>query len=161
MLLWFWATGIASVWFVFRDARFDYRVLALGVLLPDLVDGVTGGVWVLHSLVGSVLLLVGVMALTVGRRSARKRWLALPIGTFVHLIFDGAFANTEAFWWPFSGWGFTGDPLPVVQRGWWNLPLELLGLVVLAVGWRRVGLDDPARRRWFVRSGQLLAPERA
>ena len=42
MLLWFLGTGIATVWFVFRDPRFDYRVLALGLLLPDAVDGLTG-----------------------------------------------------------------------------------------------------------------------
>lgn len=158
MLLWFWATGFASVWFVFRDARFDYRVLAFGVLLADLVDGLTGGAWVFHSLAGSVLLLVGVMAATVGRRAARKRWLALPIGTFLHLIFDGAFTNTEVFWWPFTGWGFDGDPLPVVARGWWNLPLEVIGAGILLVGWRRLGLRDAERRRWFLRTGQLLTP---
>lgn len=161
MLLWFWATGVASVWYVFRDPRFDYRVLALGLLLPDLVDGLTGGAWVFHSLMGSVLLLVGVMAATVGRRAARKRWLALPIGTLVHLIFDGAFTNTDVFWWPFTGWGFDGDPLPVVARGWWNLPLEVVGGLILAAGWRRLGLRDRERRRWFARTGQLLAPDGA
>lgn len=159
MLLWFLGAGIATVWFVFRDPRFDYRVLALGLLLPDVVDGLTGGSSVLHSLAGSVGLMVVVMVATVGRRAARRRWLALPIGTFLHLVFDGAFANAEAFWWPFTGLGFGDEPLPVVARGWWNVPLELAGLAVLVIGGRRLGLRRPAVRSSFVRTGQLAAPQ--
>ena len=36
------ATAIVTVWFVFRDPRFDYRLLIVGSVLP-LADGVTGG----------------------------------------------------------------------------------------------------------------------
>ena len=38
----FVGTSIATVWFVFRDPRFDYRLLIVGSVLP-LADGVTGG----------------------------------------------------------------------------------------------------------------------
>ena len=46
-------------------------------------------------------------------------------------------------------------PLPVTERGWWNLVLELVGLAILAWAWRRFGLADPARRRVFLREGRL------
>jgi hypothetical protein len=155
MLFWFVGTAVVSVWFVFHDPRFDYRLLVVGALLPDVVDALTGAAWVFHSLAGSVGVLVVVMLATIGRRALRKRLLAVPIGMFLHLIFDGAFTNTEVFWWPFSGAGFDDAALPVADRGWWNLALEAvgIGLCLWAVG--RFGLRDPARRRRFVRTGVL------
>ena len=43
---WFIGTAIVTVWAVFRDPRFDYRLLVVGAVVP-LVDGFTGGAWVL------------------------------------------------------------------------------------------------------------------
>ena len=87
------------------------------------------------------------MVVSVGRKPRRKLLLGLPIGTFLHLVFDGAWATTEVFWWPFTGASIGDEPLPSVQRGWWNVPLEAIGLVILVWVWRRPGLSDPARRR--------------
>ena len=156
MLLWFAATSVLTVYFVFRDPRFDYRFLVLGALLPDIVDAFAGRMWVLHSLGGAVGLLAVVMAVTVGNRPLRKRLLGLPIGVLLHIVFDGAFSTTEVFWWPVSG-GFGDHPLPVVARGWWNLALEVAGAVLLVWAWRLFGLADPARRRRAVRAGELVA----
>ncbi|MFZ4811307.1 MAG: hypothetical protein ACOYL9_08200 [Ilumatobacteraceae bacterium] len=154
MLLWFVATAVLTVHFVFTDPRFDHRFLILGVLLPDVVDGITGGAWVLHSLTGAVGLLVVVMLATIGRRPLRKRLIAIPIGVLLHLVFDFAFTSTDVFWWPFTG-GFDGAPLPVVERGWWNVLLEAIGAALLVWSYRRFGLADPDRRRQFLRTGQL------
>jgi membrane-bound metal-dependent hydrolase YbcI (DUF457 family) len=150
--------AVLTVWAVFRDPTFDYRPLILGVLLPDLVDAPFGGARVMHSITGSVGLLAIVMALTVGRRAQRKRWLGLPIGTFLHLILDGAFADTKVFWWPFTGGGFGDARLPIVERGIVNVALELAGLAICAFLWHRFRLADPRRRRRFVREGKLVAP---
>ena len=38
MLLWFLGTALLSVFFVFTDPRFDYRLLLVGSVLPDLID---------------------------------------------------------------------------------------------------------------------------
>eukprot|EP01041_Mallomonas_annulata_P034474 gene34474-57248_t len=126
VLLWFVATSVLTIFFVFRDPRFDYRWLIAGALLPDVVDVWFGGARVLHSLTGAVGAMVLVMLVTAGRRPIRRRLLSLPIGVLLHLVFDGAFSATEVFWWPFMG-GFDDASLPVAQRGWWNLGLELAG----------------------------------
>lgn len=155
MLLWFVGTAVLTVWYVFRDPRFDYRLLVVGALLPEL-DGVTGGMWLLHTLVFSVGLLVLVMLATSGRKPIRRLLLGLPIGTMLHLVFDGAWATTEVFWWPFGGTDFGGADLPSVQRGLLNVLLEAGGVALVVWIWRRSGLSDPARRRQFRTTGQLF-----
>ena len=155
MFLWFVATAIVSVWFVFRDPRFDYRLLIVGSVLP-LTDGVTGGAFVLHTLVVCLLVLVVVMLTTIGRRSTRKLWLGLPIGMLLHLVYDGVWNDTDLFWWPFGGFGFDGAPLPEAARGWWDVVLELVGLAVLVWVWRSSRLSEPAARRQFLRDGRLF-----
>lgn len=133
MLLWFVGFAFVAVWFVFRDPRFDLRLLAVGALLPDVVDAPFGGARAFHSLTVSVLAFVVVVLATIGRRVVRQRWLAVPIGMMLHLIADGAFALTQVFWWPFSGLDLGDEPLPSVARGWWNVPLEVAG--ALGIVW--------------------------
>jgi membrane-bound metal-dependent hydrolase YbcI (DUF457 family) len=155
MFLWFVGTAIVAVWFVFRDPRFDYRLLVVGSVLP-LLDALFGGARVMHTLAFSLAVLVAAMLLTVNRRRARRLWLGLAIGTLLHLIFDGAWTNTDVFWWPFGGWSFEDARLPEAARGWWNVPLELAGLAILVWVWRTARLADPARRRAVVRTGGLF-----
>ena len=155
MFFWFIGTAVMAVWFVFHDPRFDYRLLIVGALLADAVDAPFGGARVLHSITGSVAVLVVVMAATVRRRALRKRLLAIPIGTFLHLIFDGAFTATKVFWWPFGGARFGDARLPSLQRGALDIVFEVIGLALCAWTYRRFGLGDPARRRRFLRTGVL------
>ncbi len=157
MFLWFIGTAVIAVWYVFRDERFDYRLLVVGALLPEL-DALFGGMRWMHSLAFSVALLIVVMAASVGRRPRRKLLLGLAIGTFLHLVFDGAWATTDVFWWPFTGASIGDEPLPSVQRGWWNVPLEAAGLAIVAWAWRRAGLSDAARRRAVLGNGRLFEP---
>lgn len=156
MILWPAATSLILVWAVFRDPAFDHRMVMAGAVLPDVVDGlVSGGAGFLHTLLASVVLLAAVMVGTRGRRPARRRLLALPIGTFAHLIFDGAWARAEAFWWPLFGGDLDG-PLPALERG---LPLlaaqEVAGLAVLGWFWWRFGLSQADARRVFLRTGRV------
>ena len=157
MFLWFIGTAVIAVWYVFRDERFDYRLLVVGALLPEL-DALFGGMRWMHSLAFSVALLIVVMAASVGRRPRRKLLLGLAIGTFLHLVFDGAWATTDVFWWPFTGAPIGDEPLPSVQRGWWNVPLEAAGLAIVVWAWRRAGLSDAARRRAVLGNGRLFEP---
>ena len=136
MFFWFLATAILTIAWVFKDPRFDYRLLAVGAVLPDVIDWPTG--WrVMHSVVTSIVLLALVMLVSLGRKPYRKILLGLPIGTFLHLVFDGAFTSARMFWWPIGGWEFSAEALPVVARGWWNVLLELVGAVALWRWWLR------------------------
>lgn len=154
MFLWFLGTALGAVWYVFRDPRFDVRLLAIGAVLPEL-DALFGGARVMHSLAFSLVLLAVVMALTVGRRGARQLWLGLPIGTMLHLVFDGAWTDARVFGWPLGGWSFEGAALPASERGWWNALFELAGLAILVWFARRADLADPERRRRLWRTGRL------
>lgn len=158
MVVWFVGVSMALVWVVFQSPALDYRVVAAGSLLP-VADAVTGGPNVLHTLVGSVVLLVGVMVATRGRRLVRRRWLGLPIGTFVHLVLDGTWTRSALFGWPFLGGGAFAGRLPELDRPVVVIVvLELVGVVALLWLHRGFGLGDPARRRTFLRTGHLPRP---
>ena len=161
MFFWFIATAILTVGLVFRDPRFDYRLVVVGSVLPILDGLVFGGVGPLHSVTVSVALLAIVMIATSGRRPIRKLLLGLPIGMILHLVFDAAWNDTDTFWWPFTGWGFDDTSIPVVDRGWWSVPLEAIGVALCVWLWRHNGLGAAARRRRFLADGHLDAvPDR-
>lgn len=154
MFLWFVGVGWVLVVAVFQSPALDYRLVMLGTVVP-LLDAATGGPWVLHSLLASVLALAIVMIATQRRRLVRRRWLGLPIGMFIHLVLDGAWANTHVFWWPAFGSSFGHDRLPEVDRGALSLLMEVVGVVALGYAWNRFGLRDAAARTRFLRTGQL------
>jgi membrane-bound metal-dependent hydrolase YbcI (DUF457 family) len=153
MFLWFVATAALTVYVVFRDDQFDYRLLSVGALMPDLLDGATGHARWGHSLVVAVGVLAVVMA-TTGRRPIRRLLLGLPIGMLLHLVFDGVFRNATVFWWPFLG-DWEANRLPSLSRGWWNVPLELVGMFVMLMAWRRFDLGEQSRRSMLWRRGTL------
>lgn len=153
----FWPAGVALglVWLVFRDPAFDYRMVVIGALLPDVVDAPFGGARLGHTLLGAVAALTVVMVATRGRRHRRRSLLAVPIGVFAHLLADGMWARTETFWWPFFGRALA-DPLPAADHGLAVLVLEeLVGAAVVLWCWHRFGLSDPRVRARFLRTGHL------
>jgi hypothetical protein len=154
MLLWFAGMSFLAVWVVFHDPAIDHRLVMAGAVLPDVVDGVTGGPWVFHSVLGSVVLLTAVMLGTVHRRLLRRQLIALPIGTFLHLVFDGAWTDTDSFWWPFTG-HFGSGSLPSIERGAVNVVLEVAGAAALVWAYKRFRLDEPENRERFLRKGRL------
>ncbi|HUR24223.1 MAG TPA: hypothetical protein VMZ73_10165 [Acidimicrobiales bacterium] len=156
MVLWFAGLALVIVWQVFRDTAIDYRLVVVGAVLPDLVDVVLGGARVMHTLAASVVLLTLVMVGTRGWSGARRRLLALPIATFLHLVLDGMWSSTEVFWWPLFGVSFGGAGLPSLSRPVALVVLqEIVGVGALAWWWQRFRLQDPERRRAFVRTGRL------
>ena len=153
----FWPAGVALglVWLVFRDPAFDYRMVIVGALVPDLLDAPFGGAGLAHTLLAAVAVLTVVMLATQGRRRLRLSLLAVPIGMFAHLVADGMWARTEAFWWPFFGRNLEGR-LPGLDHGLLILLVEeLAGFLVVAWCWQRFRLSDPAVRSQFIRTGHL------
>jgi hypothetical protein len=162
VILWFAGMSFVLVWAVFKDTSIDYRLVMAGALLPDAIDAFFGGPRYLHTMVFSVGLLLAVMLATRGRRTWRRRLLALPIGTFCHLVLDATWTRSVNFWWPFLGITLTGRGLPSLERPiWLVVVLEAAGLGALLWCRSRFHLHEPERRRQFLRTGRLgrdLAP---
>lgn len=154
MLLWFVGPSILLVWSVFRSPAADYRVVAVGSLLP-LVELPFGEPRLLHSLFGAAVVLAAVMVGARGRRLLQRRLLGLPIGLLLHLVLDGAWADTHAFWWPAFGTSWSTSELPELGRGPFNVVLELAGAAACWWGYRRFRLFEPDRRSLFLRTGRV------
>jgi hypothetical protein len=155
VFFWYIAGSIFGVWNVFQSAGLDFRAVALGAMLPLLVDIPAGRQAFGHSLLAPVAALALVMLVTSGRgrRLLRRRVIGLPIGWFCGLVLSGAFASQRIFWWPGFGRSFgnvhllPAVPVVVIE--------ELLGLAATRWIWVRFGLHDPARRRALWRRGRL------
>ncbi|MFL6205683.1 MAG: hypothetical protein ACJ739_10070 [Acidimicrobiales bacterium] len=154
MILWFVGPSILIVWAVFRSPSADYRLVALGSVIP-LVELPFGAPRLLHSLTGAAVALALVMVAARGRRVVQRRWLGVPIGMMLHLVLDGAWADAHAFWWPFLGPDWSTAELPEVGRGALNVVLELVGAGVCWWLYKRFRLDEPDRRRDFLRTGRV------
>lgn len=153
MLIWFAAAAVVITFVVFRTPAIDYRLVALGAVIP--VTESPFGAGPLHALISPTVVLIAVMVATRGRRLVRRRWLGLPIGMYLHLVLDATFNVPETFWWPFLGWSFGPARALELSRGWWSFVLEVIGILAALWAYRRFGLDDRTRREVFLRTGQL------
>ncbi len=154
MLLWYLAPSIVAVHDIFRSRGLDYRLIALGALLPLLIDAPLGYFAYGHSLFVAVAALGLVMAGTIGRsRLLRRRLICLPIGWLCGLVLSGAFLHDVSFLWPLLGSDFPDDSLipPITIL----VLLDAAGLAVGVWAWGRFGLRDPATRGAFFRNGRL------
>src|SRR3954452_22790440 len=154
MILWYLAPSIVAVHEIFRSRGLDYRLIALGALLPLLVDLPFGYYAYGHSLFVAVGVLAVVMLGTIGRpRLLRRRLVCIPIGWFCGLVLSGAFLHDTVFLWPLLGTD-TGDvglfpPLTLLVLS------EAAGFAICAWSVGRFGLGQPDRGRAFVREGRL------
>jgi len=172
MLFWHVGMTIAFIRYAFRDEAIDLRFLALGALLPDLIDTPIGALawdtyqaprlWGHSFLFGTTAM---VIVLIVTRRGpVRKRWMLLATGILLHLALDALWNQPETLWWPFLGFDFaaTGfvtfglyaaDVLadPFVWVG------EAIGLAYLVVLWRKSGLDTAEARSRLLTTGVVSA----
>jgi hypothetical protein len=156
LLLWFAGLSFVLVVAVFRDAALDERLVMGAACLPAVLDLLFGGVRLLHTLVFPIAVLAAVMVGTIGRRSARRRLLAVPIGLFVNLVLDGMWSSTRLIVWPLAGWSFGTEPLPTLNRPiGLKVAMELAGAAALAFQVARFRLLDPVNRERFVHEGRL------
>jgi hypothetical protein len=154
MLLWYVGLSVVIVLLVFQSSGVDYRLVVVGSLLPLAIDLPARRLWLGHTLIASVTLLVLVMLLTIGRpRLLRRRLLCLPIGAFCGLALSAAWTNTDVFWWPFTG--STLPDAPLLPAAGIVVLEELAGVAAIAWVVYRCGLRDPARRDELVRTGRL------
>ena len=173
MLFWHVGATIAVTRYAFRDETMDLRFLALGAILPDLIDSPIGlAYWAqfqsvrlgAHSLMFATVLLGAVMAAT-RRGRPRKRWMPLAIGVLLHLVLDGMWRSPSTLWWPFLGWEFDATSFATAGaylewllsdvRTW---ALEAVGLVYLVILAYRSDLGDPDARKLLITTGRVRAP---
>lgn len=155
MILWFAVLAPVIVAEVFQSPMADYRMVALGALLP-LSEIVFGEPRLLHTMVVAMGLMGIVMVTTPKRRLLRRRLLGVPIGLLLHLVLDATWTEGAVLWWPAFGFGFPQGGMAAFNR-----PIEvgvLLDVLALAVGYwayRRYDLDDPVNRQLMLRTGRL------
>jgi hypothetical protein len=157
MVLWYLAPSIVAVHEIFRSRGLDYRLIALGALLPLLVDLPFGYYAYGHSLFVAVGVLAVVMLGTIGRsRLLRRRLICIPIGWMCGLVLSGAFLHDVSFLWPLLGSDFPDDSLvpPVTVL----VLLDAAGLAIGVWAWNRFGLARRATRDEFLRTGRLREP---
>lgn len=152
MVLWFVALSVAAVFLVFDSVALDYRLIAVGSLLPW-IDVVWGSPWPLHSVFFPVAVMTAVMIIGWGRRLWQRRWLCLAIGLFMHLVLAATWTARDVFWWPVFG-SPTSTELPTPSLGL-AIALELVGLAVLVWLWRGLQLGNPTTRAALVRRGRI------
>ncbi len=172
MLFWHLGGALALFRYVFRDPKVDVRFLAVGALLPDLIDKPLGTLLfrevfdeatrlIGHTLLLSLLIMAAVL-LSTRRGRVRRQWMALAVGVLIHLLLDGMWTDQQTFLWPAFGWAFVPG-LPDYWSGLiarlvgdpWALLQEAVGLGYLFYLWRKAGLGDPVRRRDLIRTGRL------
>jgi membrane-bound metal-dependent hydrolase YbcI (DUF457 family) len=170
----FWHVGatVAFIRYAFRDDAMDLRFLAIGAILPDLIDtpiGIVGwssfGAVRLgsHGIVFASLLMVAVLIFT-RRGPVRKRWMLLATGVLLHLLLDAMWNLPETLWWPFLGSDFSSTGFPTYGKYLGDLltnPLtwagEVIGLIYLVALARRAGLQDRAAQRTLWHTGVVSA----
>lgn len=140
MLFYYVGLTWAAVFFTLGRRRIDYRVVALGALLPEALDLAVGTWWldaypaVGHTIAFTLALLVVVMVAL--RGAAARRWFVLPIATLIHLALDAMWNRPLVLFWP----AFRTDFEPGFASGWWAAHpsgvwlavMELIGLAVMA-----------------------------
>lgn len=173
MLFWHVGATIGFTRYAFRDEAMDLRFLALGAILPDLIDSPVGLVFwaqfqsvrlAAHSLMFAALLLAAVMVAT-RRGRPRKRWMPVAIGVLLHLVLDGMWRFPSTLWWPFLGWEFDATSFASVGaylewlltdlRTW---ALEGVGLGYLVALAYRSDLGNPDARHLLITTGRVQAP---
>jgi len=150
MLLWHVAGAIFLFRLVFRDPKVDVRLLAVGALVPDVIDFIlglfVGGVTVErvgHSLLAPSLAATGILITT--RRGPRRRHLMTVIVAWLfHLVLGGVWFDGPVFLWPFLGlelaptlpgsvWSRASEPWRWVKEAagflylWWFLSPRRVG----------------------------------
>lgn len=93
------------------------RYLAIGAILPDLLDKPIGevifastfanGRIIGHTLLFSLLLFLAGLYIYEKRKDIRV--LSLSAGTFLHIFEDQMISDPRTFFWPLFGWNFPRD----------------------------------------------------
>ncbi len=108
-----WAAGRASIKITGNDVNINYGLVALGSILPDIIDKPLGHVILKESLnngriLGHTLLFVSLLFLfaMLTRHRGRGGSLSVFFGSAAHLALDKMWERPATLFWPLYGWGF-------------------------------------------------------
>ena len=156
MILWQVAGSIFLFRWIFRDPRVDLRLLILGALLPDAIDGLLGAIVgepfrqrIGHSLIAPTFAAT-IILLTTRRGRLRRQLMTVIVAWLFHLVLDGVWVRQQTFLWPFFGSDFAiwpgGSVWSRARSDPWRFVKEGVGLVYLVLLWRalpRLAGRDP------------------
>ena len=154
MLLWFAGLSFVIVASVFASPAIDYRLVILGSVIP-VVEMFFGGPWILHSLLAPVLIMGSVMIVFRGKRLKQRKWLGLPIGMFIYLFLDRAWAKVNLFWWPISGLEIKTGDTPTWEDPVLIILMEVVGAAAGIYGILKYKIHKKDNLRLFTKSGQI------
>lgn len=155
MIIYLTCISCLITYYIFNSKGIDYRAVALGSLLPFIIDLVIGKPSFGHSFLFPVLALVLVMLLTIGRsRLLRRRMLCVVIGIFFALILQFTFLHEQTWWWPtnFNTQDGQVDLYPSV--GIWILR-DIVGLIAGYILFAIGELHIKENRDRFIKTGRL------
>lgn len=158
MILWFCVPSVVGIALIFRSPFLDYRLLALGSVIP-LLETIVGFQCLLHTLFFGVFVLLSIMLLGRGKRKIQQKLLPVPIGLLTHLILDGTWTKKDIFWWPFMGRDFMGTAANRLEFSFFPtaMILEMLGIVIAMWGWKKFELSESVNSSAFKKNGHLLS----
>jgi membrane-bound metal-dependent hydrolase YbcI (DUF457 family) len=100
-----------------KNFRFDYRWVAFGALLPDIIDKPLGKI-ILAETIGSgriyahtllFVILLAVAGYLYYQKKEQNCFLVLAGASFCHLLEDRMWNSPRVFFWPLFGWSFSKD----------------------------------------------------
>lgn len=149
--------------------KLDYRLLAVGALLPDIIDKPLG-LWLLGDeisngrIFGHTLLFIMLLAAAGTWLYTRRRslgMLVLAFGALSHLILDQMWLSTQTLFWPLFGWEFEKRVYDDWLGGIWEalltnpgvfIPEIIGGLLLAAFFW---DIIRQGRLRHFLLTGRV------
>jgi hypothetical protein len=173
MFFWYLGVGCALLLLTLGPRRIDYRLALLGLVLPlgDFLIRILAypnsrlGVHLyLHTFVFALLLALVVM--TCLRGATARRWFVVPMATVIHLLLAGMLGDPIGLFWPLLGSHFATLPegvrlaSRVLPLSGGDIVKELLGIAALVYIAFAFGLDKPAPRKDFLRTGTLSTRRR-
>jgi hypothetical protein len=152
MIFWHMGFATATVYVTLGRRRIDFRMIALGAVLPDVID--LGQKKIAHTLLAAVVVTVAIVILTRGER--RLSLFGIGVGWLLHLVGDAMWEIPETFLWPAFGTGF-GDTTGDYGLSFWLILGEVVGLLILWWFWVAFELSKDDRFPRFLRDGHLRA----
>lgn len=157
MLIYLPCVSALITYYVFNSKGIDYRAVAIGSLLPFVIDIFIGHASFGHSFLFPVLLLVLVMVGTIGKsRMVRRQLLCIVIGVFLALVLEGTFLHESTWWWP-TNFGNDANSIDITPRLLIWILRDVVGLVSFYILFSIGELHKKDKRDLLISTGRITS----